>query len=162
MTEFKNGNIDVLVSTTVIEVGVDVPNAVIMMIENAERFGLSQLHQLRGRVGRGTVKSHCILVSDAQNEGTLERLKIMCKTNDGFKLADEDLRMRGPGDFFGSRQHGLPDLKIAGLSSMVSINDAKEAAEMIIADDPMLSEKQHRPLAFEVKRLFSSVGGTLN
>ena len=162
MTEFKNGNIDVLVSTTVIEVGVDVPNAVIMMIENAERFGLSQLHQLRGRVGRGTVKSHCILVSDAQNEGTLERLKIMCKTNDGFKLADEDLRMRGPGDFFGSRQHGLPDLKIAGLSSMVSINDAKEAAEMIIADDPTLSEKQHRPLAFEVKRLFSSVGGTLN
>lgn len=86
----------------------------------------------------------------------------MCKTNDGFKLADEDLRMRGPGDFFGSRQHGLPDLKIAGLSSMVSINDAKEAAEMIIADDPMLSEKQHKPLAFEVKRLFSSVGGTLN
>ena len=162
MTEFKNGNIDVLVSTTVIEVGVDVPNAVIMMIENAERFGLSQLHQLRGRVGRGTVKSHCILVSDAQNEGTLERLKIMCKTNDGFKLADEDLRMRGPGDFFGSRQHGLPDLKIAGLSSMVSINDAKEAAEMIIADDPTLSEKQHKPLAFEVKRLFSSVGGTLN
>lgn len=162
MTEFKDGKIDVLVSTTVIEVGVDVPNAVIIMIENAERFGLSQLHQLRGRVGRGTVKSHCILVSDAQNESTLERLKIMCKTNDGFKLADEDLRMRGPGDFFGSRQHGLPELKIAGFSSMVSINDAKEAAEMIIADDPTLSKKEHRPLAFEVKRLFSSVGGTLN
>lgn len=162
MTDFKNGKIDVLVSTTVIEVGVDVPNAVIMMIENAERFGLSQLHQLRGRVGRGTVKSHCILVSDAQNEATLERLKIMCKTNDGFKLADEDLRMRGPGDFFGSRQHGLPELKISDFSSMVSINDAEEAAKMIIASDPSLSEKQHRPLAFEVKRLFSSVGGTLN
>lgn len=162
MTEFKDSKIDVLVSTTVIEVGVDVPNAVIIMIENAERFGLSQLHQLRGRVGRGTVKSHCILVSDAQNECTLERLKIMCKTNDGFKLADEDLRMRGPGDFFGSRQHGLPELKIAGLSSMVSINDAKEAADIIIADDPTLSKQEHRPLAFEVKRLFSSVGGTLN
>lgn len=162
MTDFKEGKLDVLVSTTVIEVGVDVPNAVIMMIENAECFGLSQLHQLRGRVGRGTVKSYCILVSDAQNEATLERLKIMCKTNDGFKLADEDLRMRGPGDFFGSRQHGLPELKIAGLSSMVSINDAREAAQMIISDDPTLTKKEHRPLAFEVNRLFSGVGGTLN
>ncbi len=162
MNDFNGGRIDVLVTTTVIEVGVDVPNAVIMMIENAERFGLSQLHQLRGRVGRGSVKSHCILVSDAQNEATLERLKIMCNTNDGFKLADEDLRIRGPGDFFGSRQHGLPELKIAGMSSMVSINDAREAAEMIIADDPMLSKKDYRPLAFEVKRLFSNVGGTLN
>lgn len=162
MTEFKSGELDILVSTTVIEVGVDVPNATIMMVENAEHFGLSQLHQLRGRVGRGTAKSHCILVSDAQNESTLERLKIMCKTNDGFRLADEDLRMRGPGDFFGSRQHGLPELKIAGLSSMVSVNDAREAAEMILALDPELSEKRHRPLSFEIRRLFSSVGGSLN
>lgn len=162
MTDFKNGKLDVLVSTMVIEVGVDVPNAVVMMIENAERFGLSQLHQLRGRVGRGTVKSHCILVSDAQNDTALERLKIMCKTNDGFKLADEDLRMRGPGDFFGSRQHGLPELKVAGLSSMLSINDAKEAAEMVISDDPTLMKKEHRLLKFEVKRLFTNVGGALN
>lgn len=103
------------------------------------------------------MKSHCILVSDAQNEGTLERLKIMCKTNDGFKLADEDLRMRGPGDFFGSRQHGLPDLKIAGLSSMVSINDAKEAAEMIIADDPTLSENSINHLLLRLRDCFQAL-----
>lgn len=162
MTAFSNGEIDILVATTVIEVGVDVPNATVMMVENAERFGLSQLHQLRGRVGRGKEKSYCILVSDAQNASAVERLKIMCKNNDGFKLADEDLRMRGPGDFFGSRQHGLPELKIANYSSMTSINDAADAAEMILSTDPNLAEKQHRPLAFEVKRLFSSVGGTLN
>lgn len=162
MTAFSNGDIDILVATTVIEVGVDVPNATVMMVENAERFGLSQLHQLRGRVGRGKEKSYCILVSDAQNASAVERLKIMCKNNDGFKLADEDLRMRGPGDFFGSRQHGLPELKIANYSSMTSINDAADAADMILVSDPALSEKQHRPLAFEVKRLFSSVGGTLN
>lgn len=162
MTAFSNGEIDILVATTVIEVGVDVPNATVMMVENAERFGLSQLHQLRGRVGRGKEKSYCILVSDAQNASAVERLKIMCKNNNGFKLADEDLRMRGPGDFFGSRQHGLPELKIANYSSMTSISDATDAAEMILSTDPNLTEKQHRPLAFEVKRLFSSVGGTLN
>ncbi len=103
MTAFAKGEIDVLVSTTVVEVGVDVPNAVIILIENAERYGLSQLHQLRGRVGRGTMKSTCILVSDAQNEEAVARLKILCSTSDGFRIADEDLRLRGPGDFFGEK-----------------------------------------------------------
>lgn len=160
MLEFSKGNIDILISTTVIEVGVDVPNASVMMIENAERFGLSQLHQLRGRVGRGKSKSFCIMVSDIQKESSLERLRVMCKTNDGFKIADEDLRMRGPGDFFGSRQHGLPELKIANMSSMTSLEDTQLAARMILADDPELSSKENRGLNFETKRLFFKVGST--
>lgn len=158
MSEFADGNIDILVSTTVIEVGVNVPNSTIMMIENAERFGLSQLHQLRGRVGRGTAKSFCILVSDIQKESSLDRLRVMCKTNDGFKIADEDLKMRGPGDFFGSRQHGLPELKIAGMSSMDSVKDTQLAAKMILDNDPDLILPEHRGLNFETKRLFSKVG----
>lgn len=121
MTAFLNGEIDVLVSTTVIEVGVNVPNAVIMMVENAERFGLSQLHQLRGRVGRGNYKSYCILVSKTNSEDARRRLEVLCSTNDGFAIADEDLKMRGPGDFFGSRQHGLPELQIADLAENMDI-----------------------------------------
>lgn len=158
MQEFSAGNIDILIATTVIEVGVDVPNSTIMMIENADRFGLSQLHQLRGRVGRGKHKSYCILVSDIQKESSLERLKIMCKTNDGFAIADEDLKLRGPGDFFGSRQHGLPELKIAEMSSITSLESTQEAARLILADDPSLSMKEHRGLSLEIQRLFSSVG----
>lgn len=155
---FKNKEIQILVSTTVIEVGVDVPNATIIVIENAERFGLSQLHQLRGRVGRGSKKSFCILVSDNENEETLERLKTMCKTNDGFQIADKDLKLRGPGDFFGSRQHGLPEMKIADATNVESLKYAASAAEKIISLDKNLEQPQNRLLKSEVKRLFSKIG----
>lgn len=160
MTAFANGKIDVLVSTTVVEVGVDVPNAVIILIENAERYGLSQLHQLRGRVGRGTVKSTCILVSDAQNEEAVARLKILCSTSDGFRIADEDLRLRGPGDFFGEKQHGLPDLKIANMAEdMEVLKEAQSAARHVLSHDPKLEQPEHRGLKGQVKRLFSVFGG---
>ena len=159
MAAFSAGEIAVLVSTTVIEVGVDVPNAVIIVIENAERFGLAQLHQLRGRVGRGKFPSTCILLSDAQNEEAQRRLKVMCSTNDGFKIADEDLKLRGPGDFFGSRQHGLPALKIANLNGDMSLfREAQDAARQLTEGDPGLGSPDHALLAGEVERLFSQVG----
>ena len=139
MAEFAAGEIQLLVATTVVEVGVDVPNAVIMMVENAERFGLSQLHQLRGRVGRGQVQSHCILLSDTENPDTLERLRVLCGTNDGFKIAEEDLKQRGPGDFFGERQHGLPEMKIADLAADSRLlQKAREAADALTERDPTL------------------------
>lgn len=160
MTAFANGEIDVLVSTTVVEVGVDVPNAVIILIENAERYGLSQLHQLRGRVGRGNMKSTCILVSDAQNEEAVARLKILCSTSDGFRIADEDLRLRGPGDFFGEKQHGLPDLKIANMAEdMEILKEAQSAARHVLSCDPKLEQPEHRGLKGQVKLLFSVFGG---
>ncbi len=155
MTEFAAGRLSVLVSTTVVEVGVDVPNAVIMMIENAERYGLSQLHQLRGRVGRGKEKSTCILISDAQNEESVARLKVMCETSDGFKIADQDLKLRGPGDFFGQKQHGLPDLKIADMiNDMNVLKQAQAIAKAMIAEDRELEHPEHRGLRAEVKQLF--------
>lgn len=161
MRAFSRGELDLLVSTTVIEVGVDVPNAVIMLIENAERFGLSQLHQLRGRVGRGKEKSYCILVSDAQNEEAVYRLKAMCRTNDGFQIADEDLKLRGPGDFFGARQHGLPELKIADmLGDMDILSQAQQAAKILLKKDPALSFPEHRGIKGEIRRLFSQAGET--
>lgn len=156
MADFVKGEIQLLVSTTVIEVGVDVPNSVIMVIENAERFGLSQLHQLRGRVGRGKNKSYCILISDAEGESAKSRLDIMCRTNDGFKIADKDLELRGPGDFFGSRQHGLPDLKIADITrNMDIVRQSRAACEMILTDDPTLSKPENRPLLEATERLFA-------
>lgn len=159
MAEFMQGNIDVLVSTTVIEVGVNVPNAVVMLVENAERFGLSQLHQLRGRVGRGKHKSYCILISDSKSEQTYKRLNIMTQTNDGFKIADEDLKLRGPGDFFGSRQHGLPSLKIANMVSDVSLlSKAQEAAQLILEDDQALEKEENKGIKAEVNRLFLQIG----
>jgi len=136
MNAFYRGDIKVLVATTVIEVGVNVPNATVMVIEGAERFGLAQLHQLRGRIGRGAHQSYCILLSDNKNPETQERLTIMTKTNDGFVLAEEDLKLRGPGQFFGTRQHGLPDLKIADIINDISIfMEAKHAAEKTVAND---------------------------
>lgn len=159
MSAFAKNDISILVSTTVIEVGVDVPNAVLMVIENAERFGLAQLHQLRGRVGRGQYASTCILISDAQNEEAVRRLKVMCATNDGFRIADEDLKLRGPGDFFGNRQHGLPELKIADLLSDGSLlQDAQDAAQLVTDSDPHLQKVENGPLAAEVERLFIRIG----
>lgn len=155
MTAFAAGELDLLVSTTVVEVGVDVPNAVIMLIENAERYGLSQLHQLRGRIGRGKYPSTCIFLSDARGEEANERLKIMCSTDDGFKIADEDLRLRGPGDFFGSRQHGLPQLRIANMADDIEVlRQAQACAKELLAKDPELSEAEHRGLRAEVRQLF--------
>ena len=139
MADFVARDVQLLVATTVIEVGVDVPNAVLMVVENAERFGLSQLHQLRGRVGRGTVQSHCILISDTKNEETRQRLKTLAATTDGFKIAEEDLKQRGPGDFFGSRQHGLPELKVADLAADTRLlQKSEEAAELLLSRDPTL------------------------
>ena len=156
MEKFVSGEIQLLVSTVVIEVGVDVPNAVIMLIENAERFGLSQLHQLRGRVGRGKYQSTCILLSDNGSEQTQERLKVMTSTNDGFEIAQCDLDLRGPGDFFGSRQHGLPPLYIATmLSNMATLNKAEEAARETLRLDPTL--ERHPLLLREVDALFSRI-----
>ena len=161
MAAFSAGETDLLVSTTVIEVGVDVPNAAVMVVENAERFGLSQLHQLRGRVGRGKHQSYCILISDNQNEETRQRLKILTKTNDGFRLAEEDLRLRGPGDFFGVRQHGLPGLRVADLGCDAQLlQSAQKSAEALLAGDPELA---HSPaLRDRVAELFARNAETMN
>ena len=158
MEKFRCGEIKILVTTTVIEVGVDVPNATLMVIENAERFGLSQLHQLRGRVGRGADESFCVLMSRG-GDTAAERLKVMCATNDGFKVAEADLAQRGPGDFFGSRQHGLPVLSIASLSGDTRIlHAAAQAAESYISDDPELSASESISLRDAVHRMFEKSG----
>lgn len=155
MTRFKSGEIDVLVSTTVVEVGVDVPNATVIMIENSERFGLSQLHQLRGRVGRGSEQSYCILVTDNPTEDCRKRLKIMSEISDGFELSRQDLKMRGPGDFFGSKQHGLPKLKIADMSEDIEVlKDAQEESKRIFESDPNLKRPENKGLKSLINELF--------
>ncbi len=159
MREFAEGKLSLLVSTTVVEVGVDVPNAVLMVIENAERFGLAQLHQLRGRVGRGRHASSCILISDAQNTEAARRLQVMYQTTDGFKIADADLQQRGPGDFFGNRQHGLPELKIADLlTDMALLHEAQTVARSLYEQDPTLSQPEHHRLQQAVAALFTRTG----
>ena len=163
MAAFARGDTDILVSTTVVEVGVDVPNASLMIVENAERFGLSQLHQLRGRVGRGPHQSYCILVSDAQGDEAKQRLKVLCETGDGFKVAEEDLKLRGPGDFFGSRQHGLPEMHVADLGAdMDVLRAAQAAAQELLARDPGLEQPEHRPLRTRIRQLFTLRAGTIN
>lgn len=156
MSRFVSGEIQLLIATTVIEVGVDVPNAVIMVIENAERFGLSQLHQLRGRIGRGQYKSTCILISDAKTDGAKKRMEIMTKTTDGFKIADEDLKMRGPGDFFGARQHGLPNMKMASLTDSELLTEAHRFASALLTDDPELKKEENKNLNEAIYSLFHS------
>ena len=159
MRRFKNGETQVLVSTTVIEVGVDIPNATIILIENAEQFGLSQLHQLRGRVGRGQEKSWCILVSDTKGETAKERLKIMKKTSNGFEIAEFDMQQRGPGDFFGYRQHGLPALQVASLAEdMALLQSAQKCAEALLASDAALTLPEHGALLKAVQRMLLAVG----
>ena len=159
MEDFKAGRLDALVSTTVIEVGVDVPNASVMVIENAERYGLSALHQLRGRVGRGAAESWCFLVSDNTSEAVQKRLKFLCSTTDGFAVAQYDLETRGPGDFFGSRQHGLPTLHVADLvQDTRTLTVAQQEAKALLALDPNLAKSEHKALSDEVERLFATAG----
>ena len=159
MDDFKAGRLDALVSTTVIEVGVDVPNATVMVIENAERYGLSALHQLRGRVGRGAAESWCFLVSDNTAESVQKRLKFLCSTSDGFAVAQFDLETRGPGDFFGSRQHGLPTLQIADLMNDTrTLHAAQAEAAALLAADPLLEAPEHSLLAAQVEQMFTKAG----
>ena len=156
MADFKANRVSVLVSTTVIEVGVDVPNAVVMIIENAEQFGLSQLHQLRGRVGRGSTQSHCILVSDSKSAYTKARIDTMVATCNGFEIADKDLELRGPGDFFGYAQHGLPPLRIASMTEdMETVREVQRYSAEILRDDPKLSKEKNKGLRELTARLFS-------
>ncbi len=163
MNRFSRGELDILVSTTVIEVGVDVPNATLMIVENAERFGLSQLHQLRGRVGRGKYKSYCILFGTDVSETAKERLDAMCKTNDGFKIAETDLKLRGPGDFFGSRQHGLPETHIASFADDVDVlMQAQSAAQKLLNDDPSLEAPENACLKRKVEKMLSKYSDSMN
>ena len=152
MRAFKDGETDILVSTTVVEVGVDVPNAALIVVENAERFGLSQLHQLRGRVGRGSEKSYCVLFNQSSTQESIQRLNALCKLSDGFKISEVDLQMRGPGDFFGSRQSGLPALQLANLGTdMRILHAAQQEAELLFAADPKLEAPANRNLAEKIR-----------
>ncbi len=157
MNDFKQNKISVLIATTVIEVGIDVPNAVIMIIENAEQFGLSQLHQLRGRVGRGNTQSHCILVTDSKGEYTKARIDTMVSTSNGFEIANKDLELRGPGDFFGCAQHGLPTLKIADMNRDIeTVYLAQKYSREILEEDESLSSEKNSGLNRLVKNLFKA------
>lgn len=154
MRSFKDGKIDLLVSTVVIEVGIDIANASVMVIEQAERFGLSQLHQLRGRIGRGEYESHCILISDSKTQEASLRLRAMAEESDGFKIADRDLEIRGPGEFFGARQHGLPELRVNPFGNLEWLNIAKQEARMLLLKDPLLTLRQNLALADTLKNRF--------
>jgi len=158
MEEFRAGRLDVLVSTPVIEVGIDIPNATVMLIESADRFGLSQLHQFRGRVGRGQEQSYCMLLSENPSEVARQRLDIIENTHDGFKLAEEDLKLRGPGEFFGTRQSGLPDLRMAKMSDVAILELARNEAIKLFRLDPNMERAEHKPLAQEMARVWANAG----
>ena len=164
MQRFHAGEIDILISTSVVEVGIDVPNATVMLIEGADRFGLAQLHQFRGRVGRGAHRSYCLLLSDNASPNdpntrtTWERLKAIEETQDGFVLAEKDLEIRGPGDFIGVRQSGLPALRLASLSNVRILERARGEALKIFEEDPSLTKPEHQPLAEEVARFWGEEG----
>lgn len=163
MQSFAEGKTEAIVATTVVEVGVDVPNATVMVIENAERFGLSQLHQLRGRVGRGESQSYCIMIYKSSGETAKERMKIMCETNDGFKISEKDLEIRGPGEFLGTRQHGLPAMRVGNLmSDMQILRDAHDAAFEILENDPTLSMTENQELKNSINKNIEQLGGVLN
>ena len=163
MAAFAKGEADVLVATTVIEVGVDVPNATLMVIEDADRFGLSQLHQLRGRVGRGQAKSYCILTTHTRSPETIQRLKALCKTTDGFRIAEEDLRLRGPGDFFGSRQSGLPAFRVGDLSfDLETLKQAQAASAQWIDTLGTSQTPEAQALRQRIGELFRRAEGTMN
>ena len=158
MRRFRSGELDILVSTPVVEVGIDVPNAAVMLVESADRFGLSQLHQFRGRVGRGTEQSYCMLLAQNPSEIGRERLDTIEKIHDGFQLAEEDLRMRGPGEFFGTRQSGLPDLRMAKLSDMALLELARSEAIRLFQTDPGLGRPEHHLLSKELARVWPEAG----
>lgn len=163
MEAFKKHELDILVSTTVIEVGVNVPNATLMIVENAERFGLSQLHQLRGRVGRGSEKSYCTLIYDSKTKVCKQRMDIMEETNDGFKISEKDLEIRGPGDFFGTRQHGLPELKVANLfKHMKILRMVQKEAREIYSKDPALELKENQGIKYKIEEMFKSIGENIS
>jgi ATP-dependent DNA helicase RecG len=162
MRRFRDGELDILVSTAVVEVGVDVPNATVMLIEGADRFGLSQLHQFRGRVRRSTMQAHCLLLSDDPSEEGQKRLEIMERTSDGFELAEQDLRLRGPGEYFGTRQSGLPDLRVAKLTDVGLIEEARREAIRLVDEDPRLSAPELRPLEQAVRKLWEGVAADIS
>jgi ATP-dependent DNA helicase RecG len=153
MLDFKSGEYDVLVSTSVVEVGIDEPNATVMLIEGAERFGMAQLHQFRGRVGRGEHPSACILLTDSTDEGAFARLRTVASVSDGFRLADEDLKLRGPGEYLGVRQSGFPDFRMADLRDINLIETARSAAADLLSRDPDLVAPEHAPVAARVAAL---------
>jgi len=162
MRAFYQGELDILVCTPVVEVGIDVPKATVMLIEGADRFGLAQLHQFRGRVGRGDQQSYCLLLADSPSDTGVQRLKVIEATQDGFKLADEDLAMRGPGEFFGTRQSGLPDLKVARLGDVKVLEEARAVAQEIWQEDPTLELPQNRLLATRVEEFWQRGKGDLS